>query len=339
MTEIIRNDDYSTIEMHFGMPGHAILANTRNKCSVNLVNMIQEVAEILYPEDEIEIYLLPSQEGSYRDTIKFVKKHKLGTAVGSIVALGGLTVAILTYKDSHEAHVHAREGWVLEDTQKRLNLKEKLSQLQIDYEVAGIEEDKIKQICGNLNLKKRKNEIYSVLQKDESIESQEFILRNNEEVLIYQNTIPKSDFSNYIEPVPLDPRVLLEDREGSIELISPVVRQEKNGKGVPWKGVYYGDDIKIHSIPVLSNGDRFEFYMQDQDFKEKMYNKEVSFTTGDNMQVIFDIRVELGTSTVLKRNVYVKFVKNHNENIIIHKVREQRKEDGIPDNQQSLFDI
>ena len=70
-------EDFVTIETHFGIDNHFIRADTRNKCSEDIVAIIRGVSGILYPEDLFDIYLLPSESGGYRDIIKFVEKHKI----------------------------------------------------------------------------------------------------------------------------------------------------------------------------------------------------------------------------------------------------------------------
>ena len=333
----LKAEDLITIESHFGVPGHLIRANTRNKCSEDLIAMIQEVAKILYPNDAFDIYLLPSESGSYKDIIKFVKKNKVGSAVGVAITVGGLTLGFLSYKDSHEAHLNDKKMWVVDNTMKCLELKKTIEDLNESYDIENIPDEKISEVCGNLNLKKRKNNFYNVLHDDSMIEDNETLLRDAKEQLVFSKKVERDDFSKYIEPIP-DQKYSQENIKGFVELISPVVKQKKEGKGIAWKGTYYGKDIVFESILILKNKEDMDFYMQDPDFKSQIYNKERSFAIGDNMKIIFNITGELKGGVLQNRNIYIKEVKSYNEDVIPHKLRHTKSFENVSDNQNSLFD-
>lgn len=330
------SEDFITIETHFGVLENFIHADTRNKCSEDLVAMIREVITILYPNNSFDIYFLPSEPGSYRDIIKFVKKHKIGATVGTVVTVGGLVLGYLNYKDSHETHVHDEKIWVVDDTQKCLELQQTLENLKKDYIIENIPEEKLSEVCGNLNLKKRKNSFYNTLNGDSMIKSNETVLKDAITQTVFSKKIERSDFPKYVEPI-LDQRLSVESTEGLVELISPVVKQKKEGKGIPWRGTYYGEDINFQNVPILHNGDDIEFFMQDSDFKGQILKKERTFAIGDNMRIVFDILGDLKNGAVLNKNIYIKEVKSYNEDIIPHKIKLISKQDAPDKNQTSLF--
>jgi len=135
----------------------------------------------------------------------------------------------------------------------------------------------------------------------------------------------------------LDQKYLLQNTSGVVELISPVVKQKREGKGIPWRGTYYGEDINFKNIPILHNGDDIEFYMQDSDFKGQILNKERTFGIGDNMRIVFDISGELKGGVLMNRSIYLKEVKSYNEDIIPHKMKLSNKQEAPDKNQASLF--
>lgn len=332
-----KTEDFIMIETHFGVLEHFIRAGTRNKCSEDLVSMIQEVAEILYPNDDFDIFLFPPEPGSYRDIVKFVKKNKIGVSVGTAVAVGGLVLGYLNYRDSHEAHLNDKKMWVVDDTTKCLELQKMLEDLKKDHDVENISEKKILEVCGNLNLKKRKNNFYNTLQGDGMIKNNETILKDSTNRLVFSKSVARADFVKYIEPI-LDTKYSKENNEGIVELISPVVKQKREGKGIAWRGTYYGENIVFKDISILNNGDDMEFYMQDSDFKSQISNKERTFAVKDNMKIVFDITGELKGGALLNRSIYIKEVKSYNEDIIPHKEKIHRKQDTNPDDQDGLFD-
>lgn len=339
MENIIKSkiEDFVILETHFGVSEHFIRAGTRNKCSEDLVSMIQEIAKILYPDDDFDVFLFPPEPGSYRDIIKFIKKHKIEVSVGTTIAVGGLVLGYLNYKDSHEAHLNDEKMWVIDETTKCLELQKIIEDLKKDHDIENIPPKKIQEVCGNLNLKKRKNDFYNTLQGDGMIKNNETILKDSTDKAVFSKNIERMDFSKYIEPI-LDTKYSKENNEGIVEIISPVVKQKKEGRGIVWRGTYYGEDIFFKDISILKNGDDIEFYMQDSDFKGQISSKERVFAVKDNMKIVFDITGELKGDALLNRSIYIKEVKSYNEEIIPHKEKNLRRQDVVPDDQGGLFD-
>lgn len=328
---------FITIETHFGTLEHYICAETRNKCSEDLVVILEEIATTLYPEESFEIFLLPSEKGSYRDIIKFVKKHKVGSAAGAVIAVGTLVLGYLNYSDTHEAHIHNMDVAIIDDTRKCIELRKMLEDLDEEYHIENISEEKLVKICGNISLKKRKNDFYNTIKKDQLIKSNETIMKNDSGKLLFSKQIDRDDFPQYIEPIP-DQKYSGENIEGVIELISPVMKQKKEGKGIAWRGTYYGDDIIWNNILILGKGEDIDFYMQDVDFKTQINNKERTFAIGDNMEVTLNIKGELKGDIFQNRGIYVKEVNSYNEVLIEHSLRKIKEASNVPDGQTNIFD-
>ncbi|MCX6733473.1 MAG: hypothetical protein NTX63_01540 [Candidatus Peregrinibacteria bacterium] len=336
MSSILKIEDFVTIETHFGVAEHYIRANTRNKCSDDLASMINEVARILFPDDRFDIYLLPPEPGSYRDIVKFVRTNRVGSLVGLAITVGGLVLGYLNYKDSHEAHLEGMKMATIDETTKCLQLQMTMEDLKNDYSIQSVPGEKIQEVCENLNLKKKKNSFYNTLRGDGMISNNETILKDSANQSVFSKTIQRIDFSKYIEPI-LDQEYSQENNEGIVELISPVVKQKKDGKGIAWRGTYYGEDILYNSIPILINGDDIEFYMQDPDFKGQISSKERTFAVGDNMKIVFTITGELKNGAFQNRSIYIKEVRSYNEDTIPHKARLSKSVPSIPNNQTELF--
>jgi hypothetical protein len=340
MSDLTKLDinDFITIETHFGVPEHFIRADTRNGCSEDLVAILSEISTILYPDEIFDIYLLPPEPGSYKDIVKFVKRNKVGSTVGAVIAVGSLVLGSLNYRDSHEAHIHDKKAWIVDDVAKCIELKKMLEEMQVNYNFQNIPEDKIQEVCGNINIKKKKNSFYNHLKNDGMILNNELNLVSSLNQNIYSSLIDRRDFNKYIEPIN-DTKYSTQNNEGVIELISPVVKQEKEGKGISWKGVYYGDSLYYRDISILNDGDRVDFFMQDKDFKEQISSKERTFAVGDSMKVIFDITGELKGGAIVNRAIYIKSVASYNEDIIPHRERVLRKKQAEQTGQNNtLFD-
>jgi len=328
--------EFVTIESRFGVPENIIRANTRNECSKSFVAIIKELTVILYPDEEFEIYLLPPKPGSYKDIIKIVKKNPLG-AITAVATVGTLAFVFLTYCDSHQEHKHNEKMQVVDDTAKCLALNQQMEELGGQYSIENIPQGKLTEVCGNLKLKRLKNDRYQILENDEMVAGEETTLRDHNQKTIIQKEISKKDFTKYIESIPENEEYLKTDLSGVIELVSLVVKQKKEGRGIAWKGVYHGDDIIERGVSIISNEDEINFYMQDDDFKDQITKHQITFSSGDNIRVVFNIKGALSLGFLQNRSIYVKEVIKFNEDIIKHKVKPTQRKNIILENQASLF--
>ncbi len=335
--------EFVILESRFGLSveeSNSILANTRNRCSQDLVEIIQKIAHILYPEEEFEIYFLPSEPGSFRDIIKFAKKHPKGSAiVGSvtiITAVISTSVAYLVYNDSHESHKHDKKMWIIEDVKKCMELAQQKAELSEDFNVNGFPQEKIDEVCQNLSLQRKKNDRYRVLKNDANITEEETILKTSSGEILSTNNVARENFEDYIEPIVKEEGLINLEVEGIIELLGPVLKQRKEGGGIRWKGIYHGDDIRYKELQVFADGESINFYMQDTDFKNKIADQDIVFTSGDNMAVKMKITFMLSDSALKRKTVYVEKIIRFNKDVIEHKVKTTKKS-AILNNQSSLF--
>lgn len=312
--------DFVTIESHFNVPNNSILARTRNRCSYDLLNVINEIASILYPAEEFELYLLPSEYGSYKDIVKIVKKKSgmIASTAAICATLGTVSLSYLTYKDTHAEYQHNIKMQVIDDSAKCLNLKQQIAEVQNEYQIDNILQEKINEICGNLKLTKLKNDRFHALKDDVLVASEESVLKDAESNVIFHKRIDRNDFEDYIDYVD-EEDYTKQQVGGVIELVALVVKQKKEGKGIPWKGIYYGDPVKEKGLTILNNEEEVKFYMQDDEFKKKIENHEIVFSSGDTMRVIFDIKGLLTVDGLQNRSIYVKRVEKFNADIIEHK--------------------
>lgn len=339
--------EFITIESHFGVPDNCIRANTRNKCSEDFVEIINQIAQIVFPEDKFEICLLPPAPGSYTDIIKIFKAAKkefkknpvavtmtTGAALG---ALGALAFSILTYVDSHTEHLHNKEMWEVEDAAKCLALKEQIASLSETYTIEILSDEQIKKVCGDINIKKLKNNRYKILEGDEMIASDTTVLKNASAEVMIQKKVERNEFLLYVEDLP-EEEGIKENSEGVIELISLVVKQQKEGKGIPWKGTYYGEEILQNGEVILEDGELVSFFMQDETFKQRIKNNEVVFGSGDNISAKFDVKFSRNLDGTWSKTIYVNEVQKFNEVIIEHKPKPIKTDKNLPpENQQELF--
>lgn len=314
--------EYLTLESHFWVPDHAIRPDTRNICSKELVSLIYRVASIIAPEEKIEVLILPSEIWCYKDIFKIT-----GTKISIVIAVIGAVYASLTYhRDS--------------DKIKLEMIKECMETIQVASSMSGeiqVDDSILTALCDDYGIKKIKNTRYKTLQGDESIEYEETVIKTPDKQNIFQSTIQRQDFERMIIPLPEAEEYEKEDITWTIELISLVVKQKKEGRGIPWKWSYFWDDIIYQGIKVLENNEDIDFFMQDEEFKQKIKNQEIQFSSWDNIEVEFKMKVEIYAGIVKTRKIYIKKVLEFNEQEIPHSEKIRKKE--INSNQIALFDI
>ena len=315
--------EFITIESHFWVPENAIRPDTRNKCSKDLVAIIYRVAEILYPDEKIEVLLLPSEEGSYKDIFKITWSVALWLAT-----ISGTVISYLMYKDSHEEHA-------INIASQCINLQSSIKQSSTLDDEYIVNEDKLLEICKDHGIKKMKNERYITLEKDDMIQEEETIIKDARNQTLFQGKVERADFSSYIQYLPENENYLQENIDWVIELVSLVIKQEKKWKGIPWRGFYYGKPIQYWWIEVLVNNEIINFFMQDNDFKKKIDDHTITFTSWDNITVIFDLKWEIKGWIIQHKSIYVRKVENFNDVVIDHTVKKNNskyKSQGLFEN-------
>lgn len=307
--------EYILLENHFWVPNNEIRSITRNKSWEDLSIVIQEIASIIYPDVQIEILFLPPEIWSYKDTIKIV-----WATLTVISTIWMFAFQILQYKDSHDEHMHNEKNWSIDDTKKCIEFKKMIEEYKKDWlNIEGVQDDKINQLCWNIKIKKSKNDFVNTLKKDDMISNSEILLLKSDKTVVRTHNIERTNFDDYIEYVPENEEHLIKDIKWTIELISPVIRQKKEWKWIPWKGVFYWDDIKKYWFNVLSNWEQINFYMQDEEFKKQIYNHSVTFWSGDNIKTVFDLKYTSKIDLIQNKHIYIKEVKSINDEIFEYK--------------------
>lgn len=329
----MKNNDEINIELHYNFINndvHSINFYTRNICSLAQVEIISYIIKTLYPDEQFDILSLPSQDGSYKDltVVKFLNKN------AGVISLFSTLLPVLLF--SSQLRVNNTTADI-----NTINIIKECKSLGLDEEKI----QKIENICNSYYPKKQKNIFYESVISDTNIVSiKPTIIGNNK---IFEKEINKSDFKNYLEEIPKEKEFLRTDLSGNIQLSQPFIdKQQRYGRGVAWKGVYYGNDILDENGElIVEDGGNIFFYMQDDEYKKQILNQEVSFTSGDNIGVIFDISryYDYINSKFGNPRLYVKRVLSQNENLVQHKKeltlkRAKIKFEEENKNQKTIFD-
>ncbi len=322
-----------TLELHYNFTSddvHAINFHVRNTCALAQVEIISYLIKTLCPDEHFEILTLPPEEGSFKEhtVVKFLNDNQ-----GVALAVTTLLAALLFSSQIR-----------LNDTTSDLNtlgIVEKCKSFNLSDEQI----QKVEEICDSYYPKKQKNIFYQSVMADRDILSIKPTI-SEEKQRIFQTEIKRDDFKNYIEEIPKEKEFLKIDLSGNIQLSQPFIeKQQQYGRGVPWKGVYYGSDVFDEDNQIIiEDGENIFFYMQDDEYKNQILNQEISFTSGDNIGVVFDISrfYDYVNGKFGKPRLYVKRVTSHNDNLVQHKKdlelkKEKKKFDEKNKNQGSLF--
>lgn len=322
------------IELHYNFinnDNHSISFYTRNICSLAQVEIVSYIIKTLYPEEHFEVLSLVPSEGGFKDLtiVKFLNKNP------GVIAITGIIFSALLFGSQQKANNTTIDLNTLEIIEKCKNLGADVSEIQ-----------KVKDICNSYYIRKQKNTFYETTIFDKNIINIEPAVKNNNK--FFNKKILRNDFKYYIEEIPKEKEFLKTDLVGNIQLSQPfIAKQQQYGRGVAWKGIYYGDDVfDVNDDLIIEDGENVLFYMQDDDYKEKILNQEISFTSGDNIGVIFDISRYYNYTSGKFGNpmLYVKRVISHNDNLVQHKKdlalkKEKQKFTEENKNQRSLFNI
>lgn len=328
---LIKNE--INIELHYNFANndiHSINFHTRNTCSLVQVEIISYIIKTLYPDEHFDILSLPPQEGGFKDLIivKFLNNNQ-----GVTLAVGTL-FAMLLFSSQIK----------LNNTTADINTLEIIEKCK-SFGLDGERIKKVEDICKSYYPKKQKNIFYESVISDKSVTSIKPIIIEDDK--IFEKEIEKNDFKDYLEEIPKEKEFLKTDLVGNIQLSQPFIdKQKQYGRGVAWKGIYYGDDVfDENGKLIIEDGEYIYFYMQDDEYKKKILDQEISFTSGDNIGVIFDISryYDYINDKFGKPRLYIKRVESHNDNLVQHKKdlalkKEKREFEEKNKNQRSLLD-
>jgi len=322
------------IELHYGFINNDIYSinfYVRNTCSLAQVKVISYLIKTLYPNEQFEILTLPPQDGSFKDltVVKFLNNNS------GVLALLAVVLPVLLYQSQFKVNETTSDF-------NTLQIIEKCKSLNLDDE----QNQKIQSICDSYYPKNQKNIFYQSVISDKDIDSIKPTIFK-EDKSIFETEIKKDEFINYIEEIPKEKEFLKIDLPGNIQLSQPFIdKQMQYGRGVAWKGVYYGTDVLDDDGQlIIEDGENMFFYMQDDEYKSQILSQEISFTSGDNIGVIFDISryYDYINNKFGKSRLYVKRVVSHNDNLVQHKKeltlkKAKKKFEEKNKDQRSLFD-
>lgn len=255
------NNLLATLESHYyGINGSAIKYKTRNICSDATANILKELSQILFPEFEVEIYVLPAKDGCHQDT--FWIKLKNGTNNPMLVAVTTVLLTALLTKSLTESQIDVNKSQEELNQLEITRIKNKLSLVQIDTKIS---DDQCLQIVESEEIKKQTSRHFEQLQLDGEIEKETFISRNEHKKIISETTIESINFSKYITsftPTEISKTI---EKIHSLIVIQPV--NERQHKNLIW------------TVEDVKRKEKFGVYMSDESFYELHFENIIGLTS------------------------------------------------------------
>ncbi|MCK4635363.1 MAG: hypothetical protein KAT32_00715 [Candidatus Moranbacteria bacterium] len=188
MNEVLENS--AILESHYyGKNGSAIKYQTRNICSDATAKILEEMAKILFPKEDVRIYVLPAKDGCHQDSflIKF-SKNPMAVTISGIL----LTALLAHLSPLTQSTIKVN------NSQNELNELEMKLKKDLDKNDVRDADSKIEALIKNDEIKENTDRHFRQLQKDSEIIKEKFIAKSENEV-IAEKTIERDDFKKYIE--------------------------------------------------------------------------------------------------------------------------------------------
>ncbi|MFN3996185.1 hypothetical protein [Algoriphagus sp.] len=284
------------LQLHYYLENnsHAMNAFIKNKAELELLRLLNHVSKTLKYDLEFEIEAL--EEGGILERIRIINKKKGKTYVLALSIFGSIFTTILTNVISD----YISKNKKLENLQIEVLEKESI---KLDYEIKKLkeadykDEDSLKKVILFLlmdgKVKVLKSNFYEFLDNEQKITQISTLeLDNNNEPISEEKIVEKSKFKRFVEKeIELEPKVI---SNSEVEIISPVFKKGNDN----WKGIL--------------NGEPIEFKIGDLEFKKKVLDRQVSFTTGTKILCELEIKIVLdkkGDPKVKSRYAYDIVVK------------------------------
>jgi hypothetical protein len=263
------------LQLHYYLENnsHSMNAFTKNKAELELLRLLLHVSQTLKYDLEFELEAL--EEGGIKDIFKILNKKKNKNYLMALTYFGGIFTTIMT----NVASDYISKNEKLENLQ--IEVLEKLS-LKLDSEIENLnksddqneKEDSLQKIITYLLLdgkvKVLKSNFYGFLNAENKITKISTLELNIEnEPVSEEKIVEKSKFKRFIvSEIELEPKII---SGAEIEIISPVFKKGNDN----WKGIL--------------NGELIEFKIGDSEFKRRVLDRKVSFTTGTKITCELEI--------------------------------------------------
>lgn len=283
---------------YFDDKSHSMNAFVRNRAEKDLLEAVKRILELTEIASEIETEAYG--EGGLVETLSLVVPSLSAVAIFLSPAINEILKHHFTKSRTVDAIKNEMlRGLQLDNSNKELDYEAKLEKAL---------EDKI--------VRKHVSNYYTKIKAYAKVEKIGF---KNLSIKSDESIVPRSKFSEFIL---VDDKIVSEDDDAVIDIISPVLKEG----AFSWRGKY--------------KEDRIDFSMGDSKFKSEVINGEHQFANGFVMSCLLQITITFDEFGDEKRRSYsVKKVYAVKENESgAYKLRPVGFKKKMNEDQQSLFD-
>ena len=245
---------------------HSMDAKVLNKAEAEVLKIIGEVSKILDVHIVTETQAL--DEGGIKAVYKFLSKNKTQKQLKTIATFFAGIIAVIisevvsdSIKTDAEYENLKKQELNLRIEKLQKELKEDENHNQINEQNAQIVDDLAIYLSEINKIKISKSNFYSQLLKEgkiEKVSTQEF--DSDFKPVGKEKIVPRADFNKFIiEESEIEPDY---KEQITLEIVSPVLKKNR----LNWKAIY--------------NDENITFNLKDEDFKNLVINKNLSFSNG-----------------------------------------------------------
>ena len=260
--ELIEKSNRLQFHYYFKDDSHTIDSIIRNECEKEILLIYKEIANTL----GLELYLesLPTEEGGFKETWKFLGKNS--TQITLLVSVAAIIISRFPV-ENRELTKSQIENLQLDNEIKRKVL-EKLN-LEFIQDDDKLEQQKIvdsvELVNKNYKISWRKSNLYKKLNSYSKVDSVEVVRYEDKEPIGKPRKIQKREFYKFI--LSSDDLPKLETEKAIIDVISPAIKRGN----FRWKGFY--------------NNEIITFLMDDFQFKSQVLNGDIHFSNKFSIEV------------------------------------------------------
>ena len=260
--ELIEKSNRLQFHYYFKDNSHTIDSIIRNECEKEILLIYKEIASTLGLELNLES--LPTEEGGFKETWKFLGKNSVQITL--MVSVAAIIISRFPVENKELTKLQI-ENLQLDNEIKRKELEKlNLEFIQNDDELDQQKViDSVELVNKNYKISWRKSNLYKKLNSYPKVDSVEVVRYEEKEPIGSPRKIPKREFSKFI--LSSDDLPKLETENAIIDVISPAIKRGK----FRWKGFY--------------NNEIITFLMDDFQFKSQVLNGDIHFSNKFSIEV------------------------------------------------------
>lgn len=260
--ELIEKSNRLQFHYYFNDKSHTIDSIIRNECEKEILHIYKEIANVLGLELTLES--LPSEEGGFIETWKFIGKNSVQITL--IVSVAAIIISRFPVENKELTKLQI-ENLKLDNELKRKELEKLNLEFIQDHDKLDKQKiiDSVELINKDYKISWRKSNLYKKLNSYQKIDSVEIVRYKDKEPIGNPRKIPKKEFSKFV--LGSDDLPKLETENAVIDVISPAIKKGN----FKWKGFY--------------NSEIINFLMNDFQFKSQVLNGAIHFSNKFSIEV------------------------------------------------------